>query len=98
MPLPPDADILILGGGLAGAAAATMLARAGRQVILIEREPTPRHKVCGEFLSTEALGLLEQCGLHLAAHGAVPIHKVRLCARTFFTAAALPASKATLSP
>jgi flavin-dependent dehydrogenase len=48
-------EVLILGGGVAGCAASIALARKGQGVTLIEREPTPRHKVCGEFLSGEAL-------------------------------------------
>ena len=54
-PVGPDLqpEVLILGGGVAGCAAAIALARKGQSVTLIEREPTPRHKVCGEFLSGE---------------------------------------------
>jgi hypothetical protein len=53
--IPLQDEVLILGGGVAGCAASIALARKGRRVTLIEREPTPRHKVCGEFLSGEAL-------------------------------------------
>ena len=41
--LPLQEEVLILGGGVAGCAAAIALARKGRSVTLIEREPTPRH-------------------------------------------------------
>ncbi len=60
-----DAHILILGGGLAGAAAAITFARAGRSVLLIDRDAAPKHKVCGEFLSAEALHLLNHLGIPL---------------------------------
>ncbi len=70
--------IVIIGGGLAGSAAAMTLARAGRDVTLIEREPRPHHKVCGEFLSREALLYLNTLGVHPETLGAVPIHHVRL--------------------
>lgn len=53
-----QSEVLVLGGGVAGCAAAIALARNGRGVTLIEREPISRHKVCGEFLSGEALGYL----------------------------------------
>jgi flavin-dependent dehydrogenase len=71
-------DALIIGGGLAGAAAAIHLARAGRRVVLLERSATPQHKVCGEFLSAEALASLSELGVDAAAFGAVPIHIVTL--------------------
>ena len=43
--------VLVIGGGLAGAAAAVHLAGAGRDVCLLERTTGPHDKVCGEFLS-----------------------------------------------
>lgn len=82
--------IVIAGGGLAGAAAACLLARAGRSVCVIERDRIPRHKVCGEFLSFEAQIYLSELGLDLAALGAVPITHVRLSRRNKTAAARLP--------
>ncbi len=69
---------LVIGGGLAGAAAATWLARAGRPVRLWERERMPMHKICGEFLSWEAQHWLADLGVDLDALGAVAISRVRL--------------------
>jgi len=69
---------LVLGGGLAGAAVATLLARAGARVTLVEQSAEPRHKMCGEFLSTEACESLLTMGLDVRALGAVPVHYVRL--------------------
>jgi 2-polyprenyl-6-methoxyphenol hydroxylase-like FAD-dependent oxidoreductase len=60
-------EVLILGGGVAGCAASIALARRGRGVTLIEREPTLRHKVCGEFLSGEALEDLHALGIDVAS-------------------------------
>lgn len=51
-------DLLVVGGGPAGTAAAITAARRGLRVLLLERGRLPRHKVCGEFVSAEALGLL----------------------------------------
>jgi flavin-dependent dehydrogenase len=94
------ADIAILGGGLAGSAAAILLARAGRDVLLIERESAPQHKVCGEFLSQEALTYLNLLGLDaaaLTALGAVPIRSVRLAHGTGVSHAQLPFAARSLT-
>ncbi len=71
-------NVLVLGGGLAGAAVATLLARAGVQVMLLEQYPEPRHKMCGEFLSTEACESLLAMGLDVRALGAVPVRHLRV--------------------
>jgi len=83
-------EVLILGGGVAGCAASISLARKGRSVTLIEREPTPRHKVCGEFLSGEALEDLHLLGIDVTSLGAVPINYVRLAAARRAATAPLP--------
>jgi menaquinone-9 beta-reductase len=70
--------IIVAGGGLAGAAAATHLAQAGRDVTLIEREANAVHKLCGEFLSTEAQAYLRQLGFDAAHLGGHRITHVRL--------------------
>ena len=75
---------------MAGPAAAITLARAGRRVILLEREREPKHKVCGEFLSAEALALLGSLGVSPLALGAVAVRGVRLCAKQSVTEADLP--------
>lgn len=69
---------LVVGGGLAGGAVACHLAAAGRRVVVLERDPEPADKVCGEFLSAEAVRCLGELGLELSALGAVPIRRVRL--------------------
>ena len=83
-------EVLVLGGGLAGAAAAIVLARGGRNVTLLEREREPKHKVCGEFLSTEALDLLARLGIDPNGLGAVPVHGVRFAAARGVSEHALP--------
>jgi len=52
------ADVLVVGGGVAGGAVAAYLARAGRHVVLLERKNGPHDKVCGEFVSGEAADYL----------------------------------------
>lgn len=51
-------DLIIIGGGPAGTAAAITAARNGARVLLLEQGRLPRHKVCGEFVSSESLALL----------------------------------------
>jgi flavin-dependent dehydrogenase len=84
------ADVVIIGGGLSGSAAAIVLARAGRDVVLVERESVPQHKVCGEFLSQEAMMYLSSLGVDLAGLGAVPIRSVRLAGNKGASEAILP--------
>ena len=55
-------DAVVVGAGPAGSAAAAVLAERGRSVLLLEKDVFPRHKVCGEFLSADALPSLERIG------------------------------------
>ncbi|HEY0175998.1 MAG TPA: FAD-dependent oxidoreductase, partial [Pedobacter sp.] len=52
-------DVLIIGGGLAGLTAALHLQKAGLEVILVEKNTYPHHKVCGEYISNEVLPYLQ---------------------------------------
>ena len=56
-------DVIVIGAGLAGSGLATQLATQGWDVLLLERDHFPRHKVCGEFLSPEAQQSLQALGL-----------------------------------
>jgi flavin-dependent dehydrogenase len=58
-----DCDLLVVGGGPAGSTIATLAARRGASVVVIERARFPRDKVCGEFLSAEGCRVLERLGL-----------------------------------
>jgi menaquinone-9 beta-reductase len=51
-------EVAIAGGGPAGCSAAILAARSGLRVLLLDPGSFPRHKVCGEFISPEAMGLL----------------------------------------
>lgn len=56
-------DAVIVGGGPAGSTAAIVLAQAGWRVALIEKQPFPRRKVCGECIAASNLPLLEALGV-----------------------------------
>jgi menaquinone-9 beta-reductase len=90
-------DALVIGGGPAGAAVATRLAEAGRQVVLVEREAAPTDKVCGEFLSREAGLYLGSLGVDLASLGAVTIDTLRFCEGSRAATTKLPFEAISLS-
>jgi flavin-dependent dehydrogenase len=90
-------DHLVIGGGPAGSLLALRLAAAGREVALFEKQSEPHHKVCGEFLSAEALAYLQNIGIDPQALGAHPIHCVRLHSGRKSVPAALPFRALSLS-
>ena len=56
-------EAIVVGAGPAGAMAALHLARAGRQVLLVDQERFPREKVCGDVLLFDAIDALDRAGL-----------------------------------
>lgn len=58
-----EADVLIIGAGPAGSAAARALARGGARVVLVDRHAFPRDKVCGDALIPDALAALDRLGV-----------------------------------
>jgi len=85
-----ELDALVLGGGPAGAALGTLLARAGRKVTILEKTCAAHDKVCGEFLSHEAIRYLRALGIEPAALGAKPVDHVRLAGRGLLGQCPLP--------
>jgi flavin-dependent dehydrogenase len=75
-------DVVVVGGGPAGAAVATWLARAGHGVALLDRARFPRDKACGEFLTPKARTILEDLGVWSALRvaGARTLKATLLCA------------------
>jgi len=65
-----DADVVVVGAGPAGAAAAYHLASRGRRVILLERSAFPRDKSCGDAVNRAGVQLLEEMGVLPSLPGA----------------------------
>ena len=61
--LPACCEVLVVGAGPAGSAAAHLLAKAGRDVVLIDQHRFPRDKVCGDGLIPDALRALGRLGV-----------------------------------
>ena len=59
-------DVLVVGGGPAGAAAGFWLAKAGHDVCVLERKAFPRDKTCGDGLTPRAVHQLREMGLEPA--------------------------------
>jgi flavin-dependent dehydrogenase len=76
---------------------AIRLAAAGRQVVLLEKERSAHHKVCGEFLSREAVEYLRQAGVDPLELGAATIRLVRHSVKRSVVEAALPFTALSLS-
>ncbi len=66
-------DVLIAGAGPAGSIAATVLARAGARVLVLDRAHFPRPKLCGDTVNPGALAVLERLGLGCAAGASIPL-------------------------
>jgi geranylgeranyl reductase family protein len=66
-------DVLIAGAGPAGTIAATVLARAGARVLVLDRARFPRPKLCGDTLNPGALAVLQRLGLGCAASASIPL-------------------------
>ncbi|MDH3397484.1 MAG: geranylgeranyl reductase family protein [Acidimicrobiia bacterium] len=65
-------EILVVGGGPAGTAAAHWLARAGHEVVVAEKKEYPREKTCGDGLTPRAIFELEEMGYDFSA---IEFHK-----------------------
>ena len=58
----PDAEVIVVGAGPAGAATAALLAAGGRDVLVLDKMAFPREKACAEYLSPGVADVLERLG------------------------------------
>ncbi|MEO6831334.1 MAG: FAD-dependent monooxygenase [Chitinophagaceae bacterium] len=58
-------DCILIGGGLAGLCSAISLRLAGFQILLLEKNHYPKHKVCGEYVSKEVTPYLQFLGINM---------------------------------
>lgn len=90
-------DVVVIGGGPAGGAAAIRLARGGARVMLLEKTRGSHHKVCGEFVSAAARQHLHESGIAGRLLDRLPIETIRVCRGARTVEADLPFRACSLS-
>ncbi|SHE29244.1 hypothetical protein SAMN05444278_10155 [Psychroflexus salarius] len=73
-----NSKVCIIGGGLAGLTAAIHLRLDGFEVVVIEKNEYPQHKVCGEYVSNEVKAYLSSLGLSKFLKQTQAINKLQL--------------------
>ncbi len=71
-------DVVVVGAGPAGSAAALAARRAGARVLLVDRSGFPRDKACGDGIAAHALDVLDELGVPDAVAGYAPLPALRL--------------------
>ena len=78
--LPHQVDVLVVGSGPAGSVCAALLAGEGFSVLAVDRAAFPRDKPCAEYMSPEAVRILDCLGIveQLERSGAAPLEGMRV--------------------
>ncbi|MFJ8576975.1 geranylgeranyl reductase family protein [Micromonospora sp. NPDC093277] len=71
-------DVIVVGAGPAGSAAALAARRGGARVLLLDRYDFPRDKPCGDGIAAHALDVLAELGVTGAVDGYAPLPVLRL--------------------
>ncbi|MFE9688840.1 geranylgeranyl reductase family protein [Micromonospora sp. NPDC005806] len=71
-------DVIVVGAGPAGSAAALAARRGGARVLLLDRHDFPRDKACGDGIAAHTLDVLAELGVTGAVDGYAPVPALRL--------------------
>jgi menaquinone-9 beta-reductase len=92
-PVPSETDVLVIGGGPAGLAAAIAARQIGFGVVLADRALPPIDKACGEGLMPDALDALRLIGVDLGPGHGAPFRGIRFLDRKLETEASFPTGR-----
>jgi menaquinone-9 beta-reductase len=75
-----EREVIVVGAGPTGSAAATILAQSGRDVLLLDRQAFPRDKSCGDGVPASAIEILYKLGMRekILAAGFYSVNKLSL--------------------
>ncbi|WP_394971870.1 NAD(P)/FAD-dependent oxidoreductase [uncultured Croceitalea sp.] len=75
-------DVVVVGGGLAGLTSALHLTKQGFQILVIEKNEYPNHKVCGEYVSNEVRPYLSYLGVDFNSKNSIEIDTLQMSTRS----------------
>jgi flavin-dependent dehydrogenase len=90
MVTPTKTDVVVIGGGPAGLAAALAIRRNGFDVCVLDRAAPPIDKACGEGLMPDGVAALRALGVRLGAENAAPFRGIRFLEERHVAEAAFP--------